>query len=68
MLDSSIIGMVVDYGDYRCVIDNILDYKEEIIQLRITSGKYDGFSFSVTLMEGARLVDDEWHTKIVYDK
>ena len=36
MLDSSIIGKVVDYGDYQCVIDNILDYKEEIIQLRIT--------------------------------
>ena len=47
MLDSSIIGRAVDYGDYRCVIDDILDYKEEIIQLRITSGKYDGFSFSV---------------------
>ena len=47
MLDSSIIGKVVYYGDYQCVVDNILDYKEEIIQLRITSGKYDGFSFSV---------------------
>lgn len=47
MLDSSIIGRAVRYGDYPCIIDNILDYKEEIIQLRITSGKYDGFSFSI---------------------
>ena len=47
MLDSSIIGKVVYYGDYLCVIDNILDYKEGIIQLRINSGKYDSFKFSV---------------------
>ena len=47
MLDSSIIGRAVRYGDYPCIIDNILDYKEGIVQLRITSGKYDGFSFSV---------------------
>ena len=32
MLDSSIIGKAVDYGDYLCVIDSILDYKEDIIQ------------------------------------
>ena len=57
VLDSLIIGKVVDYGDYQCVVDNILDYKEEIIQLRITSGKYDGFSFSV---------DDGYYTKIIY--
>ena len=57
MLDSSIIGKVVDYGDYQCVVDNILDYKEEIIQLRITSGKYDGFSFSV----------DAWRVTETYD-
>ena len=57
MLDSSIIGKVVDYGDYQCVVDNILDYKEEIIQLRITSGKYDGFSFSV----------DAWRITETYD-
>lgn len=57
MLDSSIIGSVVNYGDYRCVIDNILDYKEEIIQLRITGGKYDGFSFSV----------DAWRVNETYD-
>ena len=47
MLDSSIIGKVVDYGDYLCVIDSILDYKEDVIQLRMTGGKYDGFSFSI---------------------
>lgn len=47
MLDSSIIGRVVDYGDYQCVIDNILDYEEGVVQLRITRGKYSGFSFSV---------------------
>ena len=28
VLDSSIIGKVVDYGDYQCVVDNILDYEE----------------------------------------
>ena len=47
MLDSSIIGRAVRYGDYPCIIDNILDYKEGIVQLRITSGNYKGFSFSV---------------------
>ena len=47
MLDSSIIGRAVRYGDYPCIIDNILDYKEGVVQLRITSGKCDGFSFSV---------------------
>ena len=39
MLDSSIIGKVVGYGKYLCVIDNILDYKEGVVQLKITSGK-----------------------------
>ena len=57
VLDSSIIGKVVDYGDYQCVVDNILDYEEEIIQLRITSGKYDGFRFSV----------DAWRITETYD-
>ena len=47
MLDSSIIGRAVRYGDYPCIIDNILDYKEGVVQLRITSGNYKGFSFSV---------------------
>ena len=47
MLDSSLIGKAVDYGDYTCVIDSILDYQEGIVQLRITSGNYKGFSFSV---------------------
>ena len=57
MLDSSIIGRAVRYGDYPCIIDNILDYKEGIVQLRITSGKYDGFSFSV----------DAWRITETYD-
>ena len=47
MLDSSIIGKAVGYGKYPCVIDNILDYEEGIVQLRITRGEYDGFSFSI---------------------
>ena len=62
MLDSSIIGKVVDYGDYQCVVDNILDYEEEIIQLRITSGKYEGFSFSV----GAWRVTETYDGIILY--
>ena len=33
MLDSSIIGRAVRYGDYPCIIDNILDYKEGVVQL-----------------------------------
>ena len=44
MLDSSIIGKVVDYGKYLCVIDSILDYEKGIVQLRITEGDYDSFS------------------------
>ena len=28
MLDSSIIGKAVDYGDYLCVIDSILDEED----------------------------------------
>ena len=57
MLDSSIIGKAVDCGDYRCVVDNILDYDEGTVQLKITSGKYDGFSFSV----------DAWRITETYD-
>ena len=62
MLDSSIIGKVVDYGAYQCVVDNILDYEEEIIQLRIISGKYDGFSFSV----GAWRVTETYDGIVLY--
>ena len=40
MLDSSIIGKVVDYGKYLCVIDSILDYEKGIVQLRIAKGEY----------------------------
>ena len=62
MLDSSIIGKVVDYGKYLCVVDSILDYKEGIIQLRITKGKYDGFRFSI----GAWRITETYDGLILY--
>ena len=62
MLDSSIIGKVVDYGNYLCVIDNIIDYKEGIVQLRITKGEYDGFSFSI----GAWRITETYDGLILY--
>ena len=62
MLDSSIIGKVVDYGKYLCVVDSILDYKEGIIQLRITKGKYDGFRFSI----GAWRITETYDGLVLY--
>ena len=62
MLDSSIIGKAVGYGKYPCVIDNILDYEEGIVQLRITRGEYDGFSFSI----GAWRINETYDGLILY--
>lgn len=62
MLDSSIIGKVVDYGKYLCVIDSILDYEEDIVQLRITKGEYDGFSFSI----GAWRITETYDGLVLY--
>ena len=62
MLDSSIIGKVVNYGNYLCVIDSILDYKEGIVQLRITGGEHGGFSFSI----GAWRINETYDGLILY--
>ena len=62
MLDSSIIGKVVNYGKYLCVIDSILDYEKSIVQLRITKGEYDGFSFSI----GAWRITEAYDGLVLY--